>query len=143
MTWVALISPTSYAIITATIIGCGSANGGGHTSFGCGVLGLQTNAYIWYLRFNMSRGRSRRQLLSHYNFQKKIALAWIDPVTHWPDKDSSPKKRKRSSAKKSTRSSSEKPAAKRAPRVCDDSLHRFVGHFLCDSANPNTFHQKQ
>ena len=31
-------------------------------------------------------GSIGKQPMSHYNFCKAIALAWIDPTTYWPDR---------------------------------------------------------
>jgi hypothetical protein len=78
----------------------------------------------------------------HYDFQKSIALAWIDPVAHWPEKYDSPKKRKRAWNKKSARPSSEK-RENEPPVFVTTRCINSASHFLFDSTNPNTFHQKQ
>jgi hypothetical protein len=47
---------------------------------------LLTNAYVVYIKVNIAEGVDRKQLLSHYEFRKEIALNWLDssyePQTH-------------------------------------------------------------
>ena len=52
--------------------------------WGMGV--LMVNSYVEYLNYMLEQGIDRKAILSHYEFQKDIALAWIDPDTFWPDK---------------------------------------------------------
>ena len=44
---------------------------------------LLVNTYMAYKTYMVSIGK---QPMSHYNFCKAIALAWIDPATYWPDR---------------------------------------------------------
>ena len=44
---------------------------------------LLVNTYVAYKTYMDSIGK---QPMSHYNFHKAIALAWIDPTTYWPDR---------------------------------------------------------
>jgi hypothetical protein len=39
---------------------------------------LLTNAYVVYIKVNIAEGVDRKQLLSHYEFRKQIALNWLD-----------------------------------------------------------------
>ena len=41
---------------------------------------LLTNAYVVYNKVNIAEGVDRKQLLSHYDFRKEIALNWLDPM---------------------------------------------------------------
>ena len=38
------------------------------------------NAYIMYANLNVQEGRRKKDVLSHHDFGKSIALLWIDPV---------------------------------------------------------------
>ena len=44
---------------------------------------LLVNTYVAHKTSMVSTGK---QPMSHYNFHKAIALAWIDPATYWPDR---------------------------------------------------------
>ena len=44
---------------------------------------LLVNAYISYKTYMISKGK---RPMSHYEFRKQIALAWIDPTTYWKDR---------------------------------------------------------
>ena len=48
---------------------------------------LLVNCYLCYVRYNLLHGRKKTELLTHYEFRKSIALAWIDPKTYCTDKD--------------------------------------------------------
>ncbi len=39
--------------------------------------------YIMYKKVLLGNGVARRQLLSHHDFRKAIAFAWINPAKHW------------------------------------------------------------
>jgi hypothetical protein len=41
---------------------------------------LLTNSYVVYVKVNIAEGVDRKQLLSHYEFRKEIALNWLDPL---------------------------------------------------------------
>jgi hypothetical protein len=56
-----------------------------HPLLGTGV--LMVNAYISYVQFNLSHGKKKKDLLSHYEFRCQITKAWLDPETHWKDRD--------------------------------------------------------
>jgi hypothetical protein len=47
---------------------------------------LLTNSYVVYIKVNIAEGVDRKQLLTHYEFRKEIALNWLDssyePRTH-------------------------------------------------------------
>ena len=53
---------------------------------------MMTNAYIIYLKVNEEYGLKKKDLLSHHDFQRAIALAWIG---HDDNKLQLPSKRKR------------------------------------------------
>ena len=38
-----------------------------------------TNAYVIYLHVNLENGMKKKDLLSHHDFRKVVALAWINP----------------------------------------------------------------
>ena len=43
-------------------------------------LGVQiTNAYVMYKTLNLQAGREKKDLISHHDFRKRIALYWINP----------------------------------------------------------------
>ena len=43
-------------------------------------LGVQIkNAYVMYKTLNMHAGRNKKDLISHHDFRKRIALYWINP----------------------------------------------------------------
>ena len=44
---------------------------------------LLVNTYVAYKTYMVFIGK---QPMSHYNFCKAIALAWIDPATYWSDR---------------------------------------------------------
>ena len=44
---------------------------------------LLVNAYVSYKTYMISKGK---RPMSHYEFRKQIALAWIDPTTYWKDR---------------------------------------------------------
>ena len=39
---------------------------------------MLTNAYIMYIKINVSDGAEKKNLLSHHDFWKAIAFAWIN-----------------------------------------------------------------
>ena len=43
---------------------------------------LLVNVYVSYKTCMISKGKWP---MSHYEFRKQIALAWIDPTTYWKD----------------------------------------------------------
>ena len=45
---------------------------------------MMVNAYAYYLALGVLDGVPRAQLLSHHDFRKAIALAWIDPTQYHP-----------------------------------------------------------
>jgi Transposase IS4 len=45
--------------------------------WGMGV--LMVNAYVAYVKYSLQNGKKKSELLSHYEFRKAIALAWLDP----------------------------------------------------------------
>ena len=44
---------------------------------------LLANYYVYYVTYLVSKNVHKRNILSQYNFQKAIALAWINPKTYW------------------------------------------------------------
>ena len=40
---------------------------------------MLVNAYVLYVQFNFLKGRKKRDLLSHHDFRREIALYWINP----------------------------------------------------------------
>jgi hypothetical protein len=40
---------------------------------------LMVNAYVAYVKYNLMQGKKKSYLLSHYEFWRAIALAWLDP----------------------------------------------------------------
>ena len=41
------------------------------------------NAYIVYRKVNLEAGVIKSDLLSHHNFRKQVAMAWISPNIYW------------------------------------------------------------
>jgi flagellar biosynthesis/type III secretory pathway M-ring protein FliF/YscJ len=52
--------------------------------WGVGV--ILVNSYVCYREYMKMMGKKKSEILSHYKFREKIALAWIDPVKYWPDR---------------------------------------------------------
>ena len=44
---------------------------------------ILVNAYIFYRRVNLEAGVIKSDLLSHQNFRKQVAMAWISPDIYW------------------------------------------------------------
>ena len=61
---------------------------------------LLVNTYVSYKEYMHYIGK---QLMSHYEFRKSIALAWLDPTTYWPNQM---KKRNKSMASTTSNSHS-------------------------------------
>jgi len=101
---------------------------------------LLTNSYIVYTKYMITH---KQIILSHYEFNKAIALAWLDKDKYWPkntngdnDRDNSRRSRSisvamgstsRSSAPSSTRRSismaeSSRTTTKKIPRIKDKSI---------------------
>ena len=100
---------------------------------------LQTNAYVCYKKYmNMHD----KETISHYEFNKQIALAWLDPYNNWNKArmnlcakiaEEEKKRAKDSPSKRmTTRSiSSRKPKRKRATRFTDKALCPTSGSLNC------------
>jgi len=84
---------------------------------------MLVNAYVLYVRHNTMMGKTKKGLLSQYEFRKQIALAWIAPDKYDPrfvDKDKREAKRKRKSPSPShsiASNSSQSRCAKLPPRM--------------------------
>ncbi len=55
---------------------------------------LLTNSYISYVKYHKMHGRDAP--LSHYDFIKQVALAWIEPGIYWPGWNTTRRKTRRS-----------------------------------------------
>jgi hypothetical protein len=53
---------------------------------------MLVNAYVYYIAVNFAAGLKRKDLLSHHDFRKAMALSWISKPLYW-----TPKKKKPSS----------------------------------------------
>ena len=63
---------------TGWIIGYVIRSGGGQSCFG-GIGVLLTNAYVMYVSVNtFIYGFNKNQLMSHHDFKRAIAVAWIN-----------------------------------------------------------------
>ncbi len=76
-----------------------------------GVGLLKVNSFIAYVRFMETNGVPPSGILSHFDYQKSICLAYMDPDTFWPDYQASTvssrtKKRRASSDDRSIASNS-------------------------------------
>ena len=83
---------------------------------------LQANSYVLYKKYMIMH---RLDPMSHYDFNKSIALAWIDQDTYWPKKKRSYQASNQSVTSTSvTLRSNESTCTiiKRAPRFTDQSL---------------------
>ena len=47
---------------------------------------MMVNAYLCYVKFQIMNGKKKSECMSHNDFRRQIALAWIDPDTYWPDR---------------------------------------------------------
>ena len=66
-----------------------------------------TNAYIVYKKYMIMH---RKKPMSHFNFQRAIAMAWINPSEYWPKP---PSRRSRSASASVTSASSSSTSRKR------------------------------
>ena len=80
-----LTSLISYVISIGLISGCGKENGGGLFFFGASECWWSTRI-LATLRFIWCAGKKKQDILSHYEFRRQIALAWLDPETYWPER---------------------------------------------------------
>ena len=95
---------------------------------------LMTNAYVTYKKYHKIHGMKP---MTHYEFRKAIALAWINPSQYWPElKTKKSKKRVRDEVDESdgvsTRSAAMSTAtnelsSKRSQACTDRSLHPLKG----------------
>jgi hypothetical protein len=105
--------------------------------WGMGV--LMVNAYVSYVRFNILNGKKKKDLLSHYEFRKQIALAWLDPETYWPERELNSKGKKRNRSSESigsddtrhTRSGNIRSKSKKRFQVSNTSLALHTGMLGC------------
>ena len=112
---------------------------------------LLTNAYVVYLKFQILH---RHQPISHYEFHRQVALAWLKPDEYWGKKSEKKQRRSpRSHSSSSTESivstsigarrslyiQSEEKKETRCHRVTDASLHPFTGK-LKDRLNISKMH---
>jgi hypothetical protein len=44
---------------------------------------MLVNAYIYYVAVNLAAGLKRKDLLSHHDFRKAVALSWINQPLYW------------------------------------------------------------
>ena len=98
--------------------------------FWCYELSL-TNCYVLYRHFFEIHDKAPPY--SHYEFIREIALAWIDPITYWPEPAS-----KRVSDKDSTATSTRTRAVKNVKikrkkntTLTDNSLDPYNGTLCC------------
>ena len=45
-----------------------------------------TNAYVMKCKVDLQCGVSKKDLMTHHNFRKDVALAWINPKEHYEEK---------------------------------------------------------
>lgn len=87
---------------------------------------LLVNSYVSYKTYMEEMGYTSKQILSHYEFLRQIALAWLDSDTYWPDRYY--KKRKNedidstSSSKRLRKSTSKITLSTNSIHVTDNSL---------------------
>jgi hypothetical protein len=110
---------------------------------------LLTNSYKVYIKVNLSEDVDRKQLLSHYNYQKQVALCWINPDLFELENFIVARKRKRGIDSPSSISTmSHSTDRKRSPKFTDTSLHengslrlrlqQQVPHFPSRPCNKNS-----
>ena len=94
---------------------------------------LQTNAYVSYCKYMKIHDEDP---MSHLDFCKKIAIAWLDPYNNWPKFQMTGAAKKRTendsvgsdSSKVTTRSASKKQIkSKRSRRFTDTTLNPIKG----------------
>ena len=96
---------------------------------------MMTNAYVTYKKYIEIHGRKP---MTHYEFRKQIALAWVDPENYWPTDSTkkSARKRKRIEVEEgdgiTTRSAASTSSQlndnkKRCVAISDASLHPEKG----------------
>ena len=91
---------------------------------------MLTNAYIIYITINLKKGKNKKDLFSHHDFRKEIALAWINPNERknaiQKPADSIITRRKRFSSEISTPSTITEESLtlrnKKATRMTDEAL---------------------
>ena len=103
--------------------------------WGMGV--LKVNAYVCYVDFMKEQGVPQQQILTHYEFRKQIALAWLDADQYWPDKYQYKKRKDPPTATdatvRPTRAATLQATieSSRPGRVCDKSLDGLHGKLRC------------
>ena len=93
-----------------------------HSIFWWGVQVLMVNSYQSYCRLLENEGL---EPMSHYDFQSKIAIAWLDPDFYKLYDGVDPSSMSMSSM------SAQSTDTQRKSRVCDASLHPITGSLKC------------
>ena len=70
---------------------------------------LLVNSYLCYKKYMESVGTKKSDIKSHYEFQKEVALSWMDPELYWPNRY----------YKKNTRSEDHRATKKRKRNTVD------------------------
>ena len=100
---------------------------------------LLTNSYVLYQKYHLMI--DSKKAVSHYNYIKEIALAWVNPELYWPKKIRPTKRKAKGeidSNKRKTRSAvrhldteSVCTTSSKAPNVTNESLHPATGNLSC------------
>ena len=83
---------------------------------------MLVNSFTCYETCLLSKGASKKNILSQYEFRKVIALAWIDPQTYWKSYN---RKRANNEANENTTRdtrSNKIPKTSKATCITDDSF---------------------
>ena len=104
---------------------------------------LLTNAYLAYKKFHILHNQKP---MSHYEFHRQVALAWLKPEEYWPKKtrqrertDPSVSTASTTRAHRSLYSQGTNENTKRCHRITDKSLHPTTGN-LKGRLTVNTTH---
>jgi hypothetical protein len=88
---------------------------------------MLVNAYIFYKRINKENGVDPSQLVSHHDFQKAIAFAWINPEKHWSSPGRGMKIGKKRKQSPKSGDSSQRGSAKRTRTSPSESSQQTKG----------------
>ena len=94
---------------------------------------LMTNAYVTYKKYQMIHGLKP---MTHYEFWKQIALAWIHPLKYWPDNNRKKSRKRVSTEVEESDGVNTRSAASTSSSVNDNSSLKRSQAFSDRSLDP-------
>ena len=85
---------------------------------------MLVNAYVYYISVNIAAGVKRKDLLSHHDFRKAVALSWINQPLYWtPQKKPTRKEQKQyEGPSMSKKKMAADPSTRSQKRMATDNL---------------------